>query len=421
MFSSERTKTGTCNMLKRIALPFFYVSLALFAALARHDEDVMFVPLRLVNGASETVRYYLPQRLELRSTPREQNVRHPAFHGAPRFGALVAGTGQDSLIAIALDESPDGLRKIYIDKNNDENLANDGSGDWRERRENYLATPAIIDVALAHDRQAQLAFQFYRFDKRLPEALLYYRDYYASGGLLIDERRFEVMLIDENADGRFSDLQHTTLVVDENQDGKFEAIPGSAEIFGGREPFHLDGESYILREVAADGRWAKFAISPRKVSPKARLEVGQPAPEFSMPDFDGRPLRLAELRGRVVLLNFWATWCKPCLAELPALTDAYRRFSPPADSLEARRDFETIGISLDDDRRALERFLANDSLPWRQLFDGQGWSMEIARQYRVAALPRSFLLDRNGIIRYVDPRSSELPEAIAELLREKSF
>lgn len=406
-------------MSKRFAYALLCLGISLFSLLAREDEDFLLAPLRVVNDAHETVRYYLPKRLMLRATPREPGLRLPAFHASPRFATLVAGSGADSLITVVIDESAAGVRKIFIDRNNDENLTNDGAGEWDEARDNYLATSAIVSVNDASTNSRPLAFRFYRFDNRLPDALFYYRDYFAKGSLTLGGERYDVALVDDNADGRFNDLSATTLLIDDNRDGKLDGTPGSAEIYGGRESFYVNGESYLLREVAADGRWLKFAVSPNKVANKARLTVGESSPDFSMNDLDGRRLRLADYRGRIVLLHFWATWCKPCVNEFPQLLDVYRRLKSLDDSSTANANFEIIGISLDEDRQTLKNFLEQYGIPWPQLFDGQGWNTPIARQYRISSLPRTFLLDGDGAIRFVDVRGNHLANAIARLIEKR--
>jgi peroxiredoxin len=406
-------------MSKRFAYPFLCLGISLFSLLAREDKDYLLAPLRVMNGAHETVRYYIPKRLALRATPREPGLRLPAFHASPRFATLVAGSGADSLITVVIDESAAYANKIYIDRNNDENLTNDGAGEWNEARDNYLATSTMVSIHDAPKNLRPLAFRFYRFDKRLPDVLFYYRDYFAKGALTLGEERYDVALVDDNADGRFNDLSATTLLIDGNRDGKLDGTPGSAEIFGGRESFLANGESYLLREVAADGRWAKFAVSPNKVANKADLTVGGMPPEFSMNDLDGRPLRLAEYRGRIILLHFWATWCKPCVNEFPQLLEVYRGLKSHDDRRAANANFEIIGISLDDDRQTLKNLIEQYDIPWPQLFDGQGWNSPIARQYRLSSLPRTFLIDDNGAIRYVDVRGNHLANAIAQLMEKR--
>jgi len=406
-------------MLNRLGFSIFYLCIIIFASLAARHTDEILTPLLITNGANEIVQYFLPRRIDLRSTPPEPNLRLPAFQGTPRYGAMIVRADRDSIVSMAVDESFDGARKIFIDRNNDENLANDGDGSWDLRRENFLEISASLLISFSPGNHAQIAFRFYRFDQSLPGAVFYYRDYFARGGVYAGDQRYDIMLLDDNADGRLNDLQNTPLVVDTNQDNKFDTSPGSAEMFGAGEPFLLGDESYVLREVSEDGRLAKFAISAAKATPKVRLEAGSPAQEFSMTDITGKPLKLSDYRGRVVLLYFWATWCKPCLAELPSLSMLYREFGVSQEHHDSDGDFEIIGISLDQDREALKRFVESEQLPWPQLFDGGGWQMQIAQQYRVTSLPRTFLIDEKGVIRFVDLRGASLSEVVTRLMEKR--
>jgi peroxiredoxin len=135
------------------------------------------------------------------------------------------------------------------------------------------------------------------------------------------------------------------------------------------------------------------------------LVVGATFPEFSVKDLDGNDLSLSDFQGNVVLVDFWATWCAPCLAELPTLMAAYEKFHEDG--------FEIIGISLDEDRAALEAFLEKRKITWPQYFDSQAWGSELARKYGVEAIPTSYLLSKQGKIIGVDLRGRDLGEALA--------
>jgi len=139
--------------------------------------------------------------------------------------------------------------------------------------------------------------------------------------------------------------------------------------------------------------------------------VGQTLAPFSEKDLDGQPLELASYRGKVVLVDFWATWCGPCLEELPNVIAAYQKFHD--------QGFDIVGISLDKDRSALTSFLKEHQMPWRQYFDGQGWQNKLADAYGIQAIPATFLLDRDGKIVAKGLRGPALVAKIGELLGAK--
>ncbi|MCZ6683334.1 MAG: redoxin domain-containing protein, partial [Planctomycetota bacterium] len=140
------------------------------------------------------------------------------------------------------------------------------------------------------------------------------------------------------------------------------------------------------------------------------LQAGMPAPSFSVTDIHRRPISLASLRGKVVLLDFWATWCGPCLGELPTIVDIHKSFKG--------KDFALIGVSLDSDGVALARFLKDRELDWPQICDLKRWDTHLAKLYHVRGIPRTILIDRKGKIAQRDLRGEELKKAVEEMLKK---
>lgn len=123
---------------------------------------------------------------------------------------------------------------------------------------------------------------------------------------------------------------------------------------------------------------------------------------------DGTAINLADYRGKVVLVDFWATWCVPCLKAMPALKSAYAEFRD--------RGFEIIGISLDDDKDKLTSYLEKEGITWPQFFDGKGWENEFATQFGIEAIPATFLIGPDGTVIDTDPSEADLKARLAELL-----
>ncbi len=144
---------------------------------------------------------------------------------------------------------------------------------------------------------------------------------------------------------------------------------------------------------------------------RAGLIVGATFPDFNEKDTDGKPLSIANYKGKVVLIDFWATWCGPCVKELPNVLQAYEKHHAAG--------FEIIGISLDSQAEKLEKFVKEKNMPWPQFFDGKGWENKLAQQYGVNSIPATYLLDREGKIIGKGLRGEKLEEAVAAALAKK--
>lgn len=143
-------------------------------------------------------------------------------------------------------------------------------------------------------------------------------------------------------------------------------------------------------------------------SAETAASVGKPL-SLAFTATDGARIDLANYRGKVVLLQFWATWCPPCRAEMPMVQRVYATLHP--------KGFEILGISLDNDRDALNGYLREHGIAWQQYFDGKMWENAVAARFGITAVPQLFLIDKHGRLRDLAP-DLELEERAQSLLAE---
>ena len=133
-------------------------------------------------------------------------------------------------------------------------------------------------------------------------------------------------------------------------------------------------------------------------------------PDFDVKDLDGKALSIASYKGKVVMVDFWATWCGPCVGEVPNVAAIYQKYHD--------KGFEIIGVSLDreGDKDKLISFTKDHNMPWRQYFDGKFWQNDLAVKYGIQSIPATFLLDGSGKIIGKDVRGPALEPAVKKAL-----
>lgn len=137
--------------------------------------------------------------------------------------------------------------------------------------------------------------------------------------------------------------------------------------------------------------------------------VGKPF-ELQFTDVNGKAVAMKDYAGKVVLIDFWATWCGPCRAALPELKETYAKYHP--------KGFEIIGISFDKDKDALTKFIADEKMTWPQYFDGLGWENKLGGKYGIQGIPTMWVVDKKGVLRDLNGERG-LAAKLEKLLAEK--
>ncbi len=159
-------------------------------------------------------------------------------------------------------------------------------------------------------------------------------------------------------------------------------------------------------EVQASGlgQFANQQIQESKINP-----IGSTIKDFSQNDTTGKPVNISSLRGKYVLLDFWASWCRPCRMENPNVVAAYKKYHD--------KNFTVLGISLDQAKPAWLNAIQMDGLTWNHVSDLKGWSNEVAALFQVRSIPQNLLIDPNGKIIAKNLRGEVLESKLEELLK----
>lgn len=172
----------------------------------------------------------------------------------------------------------------------------------------------------------------------------------------------------------------------------------------------LDPEVKKTTEGKELGELVEKAKTPVAAAPAAAgsVEIGAVAPAFSAPNPDGKNISLKESLGKVTIIDFWASWCKPCRMENPSVVALYNELH--------KQGLNIIGVSLDKDAAKWKEAIAADKLTWNQISNLKFWDEPIAAQYGVKSIPATFILDATGTIVAKDLRGEELKAKVKELL-----
>ena len=380
----------------------------------------------LASGATPKMGGYAPQRTATSTSQPASILKAPADLSAPEFGEIKMGPdGSQRTFAFIVDKPDSDTPRLLVDSNANGDLTDDPPAEWKLRtakakdgKEYRTGNGGFMVDLKCGEEILPVRLNAYRFDKNEPRrpqnSLLYYSDYARIGTAEIAGKQVPALLADDLAKGDFSQAK-ASLRLDLNGDGKYDF---RGERFSVTSPFNIEGTTYELAGLTPSGASFQIVKSTKTVAEvkvPVTTKTGDAAPAFEATTLDGAKIAMpASYKGKVVLLDFWAPWCGPCLAELPHVISAYEKHHAAG--------FEILGISLDDERSKakLPTFIQDKKMTWAHVCDGKGWEASVGQLYNVHSIPATYLIDGDtGKVLAVGLRGSALEPAIAKALAEK--
>ena len=357
------------------------------------------------SGGMKEIGFYVPQRLNLTKDVPAGLIKTPHLTD-PLYGTIDMN-GKKFIVVV--NHPLSGGSELYVDTNGNGDLTDDKPTEWKpapyqdragDKLTRYMGSAGIL--CGYGDGKTPLTIGCYIFDSndadraQLKNTLLYYSDYALVGTATLGGKPYHVVLADTRCTGSFTPsgadsgngIAPVEFMIDVNGNGK---IDPRGEMYDASKPFNIAGTTYELHFSDQANAMPTVETSAKTVAeilPPPDLSAGHKCISFTAKDTSGKTVHFPEdFKGKVVMLDFWATWCGPCMGEVPNVVKTYNKLHD--------QGFEILGISLDntDTIKNLVPVTKQKGMTWDQIADGKYWNAEVAQTYGVEAIPQAYIID----------------------------
>lgn len=382
------------------------------------DDGILRVVLEYVDSGSPYGWSYQPNYPYMFFANAPADVIRGPDGDVIHYGALLFHNSVRFLFAVSLVDGTEPTATFHVDSNQNGDFKDDPESSYAGAGTSGTAAQLYFEIPRSDGSTEPFTLWLWTsigfdtaFTDESPPEFNYYAYCHKSGTFNLDTdvgaTKITVVAVDENFDGAY---QIDEVVVDWNDNRRAETadeVPLHALRYYLGTLFTLDEiEPYADAVVFSTESFDSAPAGALDVEADLALEliVGNTPQPLEVNDIDGNPMSLDDYLGKVVLLDFWATWCGPCITELPNVQDTYSQFHD--------QGFEIIGVSLDNDIDTLRTFIEEQNMPWPQICDLGGWQGEIAQRYRVQSIPKPILLGKDGKIVSSYARGTTLPALV---------
>ena len=389
-FSTSRAGSGLCALVLVLGLPLW----------AQEPETYHFKWQE--SGIHQIVSGQRPHAIGLSAQVPAGFKQAPAGLHAPLYGAFEMGPSNAAVtIGVILDVADNQTQRLFVDGNANGDFTDDPPCTWTNGiyvgqdggdSTSWSGRATVVIPFASGPRRGQV--NFYGPEtwggSALPPKLYHYSDFGMAGEVKLGGKVIPAVLEDGSGAGDFhlgGSLMTTPLLwLDVTNTGRSLGKGTSFSVF---RPFEVDDQWWAMTNLTPDGTLQIVAVA-KPASAGPNLSPGRKAPEFTARRTDGKTVKFpGDYKGKVVLLDFWAQWCGPCIAEVPNVAKAYEKYH--------EQGLEILGISLDREAGVplLADFTKRKNMTWPQVCDGKFWEAEVAKLYGIRAIPHMILVDGN--------------------------